>query len=64
MRGADLVTITPRLTVRAEGWRDTSLELPEGTWIDVLSDQHYSGGKRSLAELWRSFPIALLTRPQ
>jgi maltooligosyltrehalose synthase len=63
-RGADLVTITPRLTVRAEGWRDTTVELPDGTWIDVLSDQQYSGGKRTVAELWRGFPISLLTRTQ
>jgi (1->4)-alpha-D-glucan 1-alpha-D-glucosylmutase len=61
-RGSDLVTIVPRLTVRAEGWRDTTLELPDGTWLDTLTDQQYSGGNRALAELWRSFPIALLTR--
>jgi (1->4)-alpha-D-glucan 1-alpha-D-glucosylmutase len=63
-RGSDLVTIVPRLTVRAEGWRDTTLELPDGTWLDTLTDQQYSGGNRALAELWRSFPIALLTRVQ
>lgn len=63
-RGSDLVTLTPRLTVRAEGWRDTNVELPDGTWIDVVSDQQYSGGKRTLAELWRAFPISLLTRAQ
>ncbi len=63
-RGSDLVTIVPRLTVRAEGWRDTTLELPDGTWLNALTDQQYSGGKRALAELWRTFPIALLTRVQ
>ncbi|HUS26855.1 MAG TPA: malto-oligosyltrehalose synthase [Kofleriaceae bacterium] len=64
MRGTELVAIVPRLTVRAEGWRDTALDLPTGTWTDVLSDQQHSGGRRALADLWRSFPIALLTRTQ
>ncbi|HSD86391.1 MAG TPA: malto-oligosyltrehalose synthase, partial [Kofleriaceae bacterium] len=64
MRGTELVTIVPRLTVRAEGWRDTVVDLPDGSWIDVLSDQTYSGGSHAVRELWRSFPIALLTRAQ
>ena len=64
MRGTELIAIVPRLTVRADGWRDTTLELPTGTWIDVLSDQQCSGGPQPLASLWRSFPIALLTRAQ
>jgi len=64
MRGTELLAIVPRLTVRAEAWRDTTLDLPTGTWLDVLSDQQHSGGTRSVADLWRSFPIALLTRTQ
>src|SRR5262249_54553984 len=34
-RGADLVTVVPRLGVRASGWQDTALALPPGTWRDV-----------------------------
>jgi (1->4)-alpha-D-glucan 1-alpha-D-glucosylmutase len=64
MRGTELLAIVPRLTVRSDGWRDTTLDLPTGTWLDVLSDQQHSGGTRALADLWRSLPIAFLTRIQ
>ncbi len=61
-RGTDLVVIVPRLGVQADHWRETSLEIPAGHWIDVLSDQTIAGGVRALAELWRAFPVALLSR--
>ncbi len=62
MRGDDLVTIVPRLGVHADGWRDTALAIPDGNWKEVLSDQTFSGGTCAVAQLWRSLPIALLTR--
>ncbi len=62
-RGDELVTIVPRLGVRAEGFRDTTLELPPGRWIDVLTDQQFSGGTCAVAQLWRTVPISLLSRP-
>jgi (1->4)-alpha-D-glucan 1-alpha-D-glucosylmutase len=61
-RGDDLVTIVPRLGVHADGYRDTALEIPAGTWKDVLSDQTFSGGTCAVAQLWSALPIALLTR--
>lgn len=61
-RGDELVTIVPRLGVHADGFRDTTLELPPGSWVDVLTDQPFSGGACAVARLWRSLPIALLTR--
>ncbi|HEY5922816.1 MAG TPA: malto-oligosyltrehalose synthase [Kofleriaceae bacterium] len=61
-RGDDLVSIVPRLGVHADGWRDTALDLPPGNWRDVLSDQTFSGGPCAVAQLWRTLPIALLTR--
>lgn len=68
MRGSELVALVPRLGVAADGWRDTTVELPAGTWIDVLSDpsgnRPLAGGVRSLGDIWRSFPIALFTQPQ
>jgi (1->4)-alpha-D-glucan 1-alpha-D-glucosylmutase len=63
-RGDDLVTIVPRLGVHADGYRDTALEIPSGSWLDVLSDQTFLGGACSVAQLWRVLPIALLTRVQ
>lgn len=61
-RGDDLVSVVPRLGVRAEGWRDTTLVLAPGTWRDVLSDVELAGGELPVAALWRTLPIALLTR--
>jgi (1->4)-alpha-D-glucan 1-alpha-D-glucosylmutase len=61
-RGTELVVIVPRLGVQADNWRDTTLEIPAGQWVDVLSDQTIAGGVRALAELWRAFPVSLLSR--
>jgi len=61
-RGEDLVTVVPRLGVRARGWRDTTVTLASGTWRDVLTDRELRGGSQAVAELWRSFPVALLLR--
>jgi (1->4)-alpha-D-glucan 1-alpha-D-glucosylmutase len=61
-RGEDLITIVPRLGVNADGWRDTMISLPAGAWRDVLGDRSMSGGVQPLAEVWRAFPIALLSR--
>ena len=61
-RGDELVAVVPRLGVRAEAWRDTTLTLGAGTWRDVLSDRDIAGGTQLVASLWRVFPIALLRR--
>ena len=60
-RGDGLIAVVPRLGVRADGWRDTTLTLPAGTWRDVLSLAACSGVVQ-VAALWRAFPIALLVR--
>jgi (1->4)-alpha-D-glucan 1-alpha-D-glucosylmutase len=61
-RGEDLVAVVPRLGVRAESWRATTLALGSGSWRDVLSDQDFAGGAVAVASLWRALPIALLVR--
>jgi (1->4)-alpha-D-glucan 1-alpha-D-glucosylmutase len=61
-RGDDLVAVVPRLGVRAEAWRDTTLALGPGPWRDVLSDEEVAGGVQPVAVLWRVLPIALLSR--
>lgn len=61
-RGTELLVIVPRLGVHADGWRDTTLEIPSGNWLDVLTDEPRAGGVRAVAELWRAFPISVLTR--
>jgi (1->4)-alpha-D-glucan 1-alpha-D-glucosylmutase len=61
-RGDDLVAVVPRLGVRADAWRDTTLTLGSGTWRDVLSGHELAGGAHPVATLWRALPIALYLR--
>ncbi|HEX7838559.1 MAG TPA: hypothetical protein VF469_13885, partial [Kofleriaceae bacterium] len=61
-RGNELVTVVPRLGVRAEGWADTVLALGSGRWRDVLTGDDLVGGVQPVAGLWRKLPIALLWR--
>jgi (1->4)-alpha-D-glucan 1-alpha-D-glucosylmutase len=61
-RGDALVTVVPRLGVRADGWRDTAFALGPGTWRDALTDREIAGGAHPIAELWRDLPVALYLR--
>ncbi|MDQ3334828.1 MAG: malto-oligosyltrehalose synthase [Myxococcota bacterium] len=54
------ITIVPRLSGGADGWRETTLAIPPGTWKNVLTTDKQQGGKLVLAEIWRRFPTALL----
>ena len=62
-RGDALVTLVPRLGVHADGFAATTLALPPGRWVDVLSDQTFSG-TCAVAQLWRILPVALLAQLQ
>ncbi|MEO8698813.1 MAG: malto-oligosyltrehalose synthase [Kofleriaceae bacterium] len=59
-RGA-VIAVVPRLGVGADGWRDTTLGLPDGAWRDAVSAQTHAGGA-PIGEVWRDFPVALLTQ--
>jgi (1->4)-alpha-D-glucan 1-alpha-D-glucosylmutase len=61
-RGEDLVTVVPRLGVRADDWRGTAIALGPGAWRDALTDREIAGGAHPVAELWRELPIALYLR--
>lgn len=61
-RGHAVVTIAPRLSVKAASdWRDTRVTLPRGAWQNVLTGDRYPACVQ-LPELWRDFPVALLER--
>ena len=62
-RGEHVMTIVPRLVIRAGGhWQGTKICVPQGSWTNVLSGQPIDGGDIELSELWREFPVALLER--
>ena len=63
-RGDAVITVATRLPVTLErqgGWRDTTLALPAGDWIDRLTGEPYSH-VASLSVLLDRLPVALLQR--
>ncbi|MBV8528673.1 MAG: hypothetical protein JOZ75_10185 [Candidatus Dormibacteraeota bacterium] len=43
-------------------WQDTSVDLPPGEWLNVLTGEGVTGGTNRLAGLLDRFPVALLER--
>jgi len=46
--------------VERDGWGEDSVELPSGTWQDVLTGRERTGGVLRLADLLDDFPVAVL----
>jgi (1->4)-alpha-D-glucan 1-alpha-D-glucosylmutase len=62
-RGGEVVAIAPRLVLGLGGdWKDTAVELPEGSWRNELTGEEVEGGERRIGDLLRRFPVALLAR--
>ena len=61
-RGADVITVAPRLRLSIEDWDDTTLELPGGRWINRFTAETLEGGKVEAQTLLRRFPVALLVK--
>jgi (1->4)-alpha-D-glucan 1-alpha-D-glucosylmutase len=60
-RTGGLVTVVPRLAQPGETWEATTVALPAGEWISVLTGDR-AGGEVGVAELLRRFPVAVLAR--
>jgi (1->4)-alpha-D-glucan 1-alpha-D-glucosylmutase len=63
-RTGGLAVIVPRLVAEAgdAAWPGTTVELPDGPWVDVLTGDPVRGGTVSVADLLRRFPVAILGR--
>ncbi len=63
-RGSEVVVVATRcpLQLARHGWGDTSLALPEGTWVDRVTGRVLSGDPASLAKLVEPLGVALLVR--
>jgi (1->4)-alpha-D-glucan 1-alpha-D-glucosylmutase len=61
VRGSGVIAVAPRLvlSLAATGWEDTALDLPAGSWTNVLDGASVSG-RVELADLLARFPVALL----
>lgn len=61
-RSGVLAGVAPRLVLgRPAGWEDTRVDLPQGNWVNALTDQEVANCPL-LGELWEAFPVALLVR--
>ncbi len=59
-RVAVLSTRLPVALTEAGGWGETTVDLSDGTWTDVLTHRQVTGTVR-VSELLDAFPVALLT---
>ncbi|MGH9596410.1 MAG: malto-oligosyltrehalose synthase, partial [Edaphobacter sp.] len=63
LRGEDVVTVVPRLTLKLDGmWKDTIAVLPKGRWRNRLTGELVAGGVITMKVLLKDFPVALLVR--
>ncbi len=63
MRGAQVVTLAPRLVVGLDGnWRGTRIELPAGNWKNAFTGERFEGGTQELSRMFMRFPVTLLER--
>jgi (1->4)-alpha-D-glucan 1-alpha-D-glucosylmutase len=63
LRGEDVVTVVPRLTLKLDNsWKDTIVVLPKGRWRNRLTGAGVAGGVIAMKLLLRDFPVALLVR--
>src|SRR5271154_61213 len=63
LRGEDVVTAVPRLTLKLDGaWKDTIVVLPKGKWRNRLTSGSVEGGVITMRLLLKDFPLALLVR--
>ena len=63
LRGEDIVTVVPRLTLKLdETWKDTIVVLPKGRWRNRLTGNSVAGGVITMKLLLKDFPVALLVR--
>ncbi|WP_250033476.1 malto-oligosyltrehalose synthase [Paractinoplanes maris] len=59
------VTIATRLPVglsRHGGWGDTVVSLDGHSWTEVFTNTSYGGNRLSMAELLKTYPVALLVK--
>jgi (1->4)-alpha-D-glucan 1-alpha-D-glucosylmutase len=62
-RSEHLVTVAMRFSARlrrAGGWRDTTVALPRGAWVDALSGREHPGGETPVRDLLGGSCVALL----
>jgi len=63
MRAGRVATVVPRWTLKlGASWSSTTVELPEGSWKNLLTGDMLQGGRLRVQALLRRFPVALLMK--
>lgn len=57
-----LATRNPATLAAEGGWSDETVDLPDGTWTDLLSGRLHDAGPTRCADLFAAAPVALLER--
>lgn len=62
-RGENVAAVAPRWNLKLGGnFGSTTVELPDGTWNHLFTDESFQGGSHRVQDLLRRFPVALLMR--
>jgi (1->4)-alpha-D-glucan 1-alpha-D-glucosylmutase len=59
-RAENVLAIAPRWTLSGDDWGDTTVTLPEGSWLNQLTGEKHQGKEIGMSELLSKFPVALL----
>ncbi len=62
-RGDQVITVIPRLLMGLkDNWQKTGMEIPRGSWNNILTEDRFSGGFVRMTRLLGRFPVALLAK--
>jgi len=62
-RADKIITVVPRWPLTLDGkWKSTAVEIPSGTWKNLLTGDTLNGGTVQLQTLLSRFPVALLQK--
>ena len=65
LRAGSLAIIVPRWNLKLAGnWSNTTVDLPGERWKNLLTDETLDGGRVSMQNLLRLFPVALLVKEE
>jgi (1->4)-alpha-D-glucan 1-alpha-D-glucosylmutase len=63
LRASRVVVVVPRWNLkRGDSWAGTTIEIPEGTWRNLLTDDVLPGGRLRIQSLLHRFPVALIQK--
>jgi (1->4)-alpha-D-glucan 1-alpha-D-glucosylmutase len=65
LRGENVATLVPRWSLKlGSSWSSTTLDLPQGSWRNLLTGDLFSGGRTRVQDVLQRFPVALLTKEE